>query len=97
MKSGGHKSIAFTPPRADVRDMLEVDRTKAAAVPDPPKDPQESVLLYGHMLTDAEILTGELRGLLFSGADYRSRLRVVRSAALRLSDRAAKLLGEEKA
>lgn len=49
------------------------------------------------MLTDAEILTGELRGLLFSGADYRSRLRVVRSAALRLSDRAAKLLGEEKA
>lgn len=43
-----------------------------------------------------KILGAELNGLLFSAADYRSRLRVVRGAAKRLETRAAKLLGEDE-
>lgn len=93
MKHGGHKSMIFTPPAVDVRETREADREAAQIAADPP----EGVLLFGHMLTDAEILQGELRGLLFAGSEYRSRLRVIRSAALRLSERAAKLLGEGKA
>lgn len=58
-------------------------------------DPQEALLLYGRMLADVDILMGDLRGLMFDEKDYRSRLRVVRSAALRLAGRAATLLGEK--
>lgn len=91
--TGTRRSIAFppVPPIADVRETREADRAqeKSAA------DPQEAVLLYGHMLTDVEVLAAELRGLMYSAGEYRSRLRVVRSAATRLDQRAAKLLGED--
>ena len=88
--NGSTRSIVFTPPPSMVREAREADyaHEKVAA------DPQESVLIYGHMRTDVEIIAGELRGLEFSGGEYRSKLRVARSAALRLADRAAKLLGE---
>ena len=92
--TGTRRSIIFppAPPAASVRETREADRAqeKLAA------DPQEAVLLYGHMLTDVEIIQTELRGLMFAGADYRSRIRVVRGAAKRLEDRAAKLLAEDK-
>jgi hypothetical protein len=88
MKNGSTHSIVFTPPPSAVREAREADQEKVAA------DPQEAVLIYSHMRTDIEIIAGELRGLEFSGGEYRSKLRVARSAALRLADRAAKLLGE---
>jgi hypothetical protein len=91
MKTVSVRSVVVTPPPADVREAREADRRLQTA-----PDPQEAVLIYGHMITDVEILRGELTGLLFAGADYRSKLRVVRSAAIRLADRAAKLLGEAK-
>lgn len=92
--TGTRRSIIFPPPAPgiDVRERREADRAEEKAA----NDPQEAVLLYGHMLTDAAVIQGELGGLMFSGADYRSRLRVVRGAAKRLEDRAAKLLGEDK-
>ena len=92
MKHGSTRSMIFTPPAVAVRDQLDADRSQAEVVA--VADPQQAVLIYGHMLTDCDIVYAELRGLLFSGADYRSRLRVVRSAAKRLEDRAARLLGE---
>lgn len=79
-------------PAADVRETREADRAQEKLV----VDPQEAVLLYGHMLTDAAVIQAELGGLMFSGEEYRSRLRVVRGAAKRLEDRAAKLLAEDK-
>jgi hypothetical protein len=60
-----------------------------------PKEPPEQILLLGHMVADIEIMQAELRGLMFAGPDYRSKLRVVRGAAKRISDRCAKLLGED--
>lgn len=92
--TGTRRSLIFppAPPAADVREKREADRAQAKVA----DDPQEAVLLYGHMLTDVETIGAELRGLMFSGGEYRSRLRVVRSAAKRLEDRAAKLLGEDK-
>jgi hypothetical protein len=93
--TGTRRSLIFTPqpPAADVRETREADRAAEKIA----TDPQEAVLLYGHMLTDADVIQAELRGLMFSGADYRSRLRVVRAAARRLEERAAKLLGENSA
>ncbi len=90
MKRGGARSIVFTPPATAVREARENDRMQSKAT-----DPGEAVLLYGHMLGDVAILDAELRGLLFA-ADYRSSLRVVRGAARRLEERAARLLGEDK-
>lgn len=92
--TGTKRSLVFTPlpPAADVRETREADRA-AEKIAD---DPQEAVLLYGSMLTDTDVIQAELRGLMYSGTDYRSRLRVVRSAAKRLENRAAKLLGEDK-
>lgn len=92
--TGTKRSLIFTPlpPAADVRETREADRAQEKVT----DDPQEAVLLYGHMLTDVDVIQAELRGLMFSGGDYRSRLRVARSAAKRLEERAAKLLGEDK-
>lgn len=90
MKNGSTDSMVFTPPGAMIREQREADVIQAKAE----EDPREEVLLYGQMLTDAQILNHELRRLLFSAADYRSTLRVVRGAAKRLEERAAKLLGE---
>ncbi len=91
MKTGSHRAMIFTPPAADVREVREQDRKKESVE----ADPGEAVLLYGRMLGDVEILHAELNRLLFAGADYRSALRVIRSAAGRLRDRAGKLLGED--
>ena len=82
MKTGSIKSVVFTPPAIAVRETRQADLANAKME----TDPQEAVLLYGHMLTDVDILAAELRGLLFAGAEYRSRLRVVRSASRRLSE-----------
>lgn len=96
MKTGSSRSLIFTPPPSQLSEAREADQVNARAeTPATEKDPQESVLLYGRMLTDIDIIDGELRSLLFSGPDYRSKLRVTRSAAQRLAARAARLLGEE--
>lgn len=99
--TGTRRSLVFTPaslapapPAADVREAREADRLEAKS--EAVADPQEAVLVYGHMLVDVDIIAGELRGLMFAAGEYRSRLRVVRSAAKRLEDRAARLLGEDK-
>lgn len=89
MRRGSTQSIVFTPPAANIGERHEADKQAEVFV-----DPQEAVLVYGHMLTDVEIIAAELRSLLFAGSDYRSKLRVIRSAAKRLEDRAARLLGE---
>lgn len=92
--TGSKRSLVFTPmpPASDVRETREADHASEKVA----DDPQEAVLLYGSMLTDTEVIQAELRGLMYSGPEYRSRLRVVRSAARRLENRAAKLLGEDK-
>jgi hypothetical protein len=92
MKNGGSRSMIFTPPTSMVREQRDADRAAAEIV----DDPSEAVLLYGHMLSDIDVISGELRGLLFAGVDYRSKLRVIRGAAKRMEQRAAKLLGEDK-
>jgi hypothetical protein len=92
MRQGAHRSVVFTPPATAVRETREADHAQAVVE----ADPADAILLYGHMLADVGIVTGELGTLLFGPIDeYRSKLRVIRSASKRLSERAGKLLGEE--
>jgi hypothetical protein len=81
--------MVFSPPTNHLRE------SKEAEVVDASPDPQEALLLYGRMLSDAEVVRAELGGLLWHEHEYRSRLRVIVSASRRLAERAAKLLGEE--
>jgi hypothetical protein len=87
---GRTHTVHFSPPSVMVREQREADHIQAEIQ----ADPEEALLLYGHMLADIDIIGSELRGLLFAGQDYRSKLRVVRGAAKRMEQRAAKLLGE---
>ncbi len=43
-------------------------------------------MIYGNMVTDNKIIEDELKSLLFAGHDYRSKLRVIRGAAKRITD-----------
>jgi hypothetical protein len=90
MKTGSVKSMVFSPPAHRVAETRHLDEQAAKEA-----DPEEAVLLYGRMLGDVQIIAEELRGLLFSESEYRSRLRVVVSASTRLAERAARLLGEK--
>lgn len=84
--------MVFAPVAPAAADVTEARRMEGEAIA--PADPQEAILMYGKMLVDLDIMSSELRTLLFSGSDYRSKLRVLRSASMRMSDRAAKLLGD---
>ena len=47
------------------------------------REEEDPLLVWGYMLADQEVMRQELTGLPFAGAEYRSKLRVVRRAAKR--------------
>jgi len=59
------------------------------------REPEDGVLLFGEMYSDAHTIQEVLRNLPFNRGGYRGSLRVILAAARRIEAHAEKLLGEE--